>query len=295
MGDKIMKRNLEITASFSGKIPMAAYESAAPFFALKESLEDCKYTDEEIKFRQQELQKLCVDQFNAYAEILYQQKVAKSYTNIRFYDAGNGQKYPSVTSIIGMDDNFFMPQDELAQYGARGTVIHKQIELFLKDGIWRDYKDIPEVAFQVMTVLKGTLGLSLEDVNFVNFYKDYPFKVLEQEKVVINHEHKYAGRLDILCIIEKSNAGKWDKIEGIQFDVPTILDVKTSTTLDHLKGFTQQGAYARTDETVKQIGLIHLTKENVCGYAKPKLSNKIEHYWSIFLNKRALFQSRYGV
>ena len=290
-----MRKSLEITASFSGKISTGEYETSAPFFSVKEVLEDCDYTDEQIKDRQETLQEICLSQFNKQAGILYQQKIEKAYKNIRFYDAGNNLRYPSVTSIIGMDDNFFVSADELAQYGARGTVIHKQIELFLKDGIWRDYKDIPEVAFQVMTVLKGTLGLQLDDVNFVNFYKDYPFKVLEQEKVVINHEHKYAGRLDILCIIEKSNAGKWDKIEGIQFDVPTILDVKTSTTLDHLKGFTQQGAYARTDETVKQIGLIHLTKENVCGYAKPKLSNKIEHYWSIFLNKRALFQSRYGV
>jgi hypothetical protein len=293
-----MKRIIEVSASYSGKISTGQFENENPFFSAKETIEVDETTEVAntlIDLRQSELKEICYTQFKRHAEIAYQEKVAKSYANIRFYDAGNGQKYPSVTSIINMDENFFMPADELAQYGARGTVIHKQIELFLKDGVWREPKDIPEVAFQVMTVIKGTLGLQLDDVNFTNWYKDYPIKVLEQEKTVINHEHKYAGRLDILCVIDSKNPGKWDKIEGIQYDTPTILDVKTSATLDHLKGFTQQGAYAMTDPAVKQIGLIHLTKENVCGYAKPKLSNKIEHYWSIFLNKRAKFTERYGV
>lgn len=290
-----MKKTIEICASFSGKIPTAQYESSSPFFSLKEIIEDCAYNDDEIKARQKELQGMCVDHFNEYAEILYQQKVAKSYANIRFYDAGNGQKYPSVTSIINMDENFFMPPDELAQYGARGTVIHKQIEIFLATGEWKQPKDIPEVAFQVMTVLKGTLGLSLEDVNFVEFYKEYPFRVIWQEKEVINHEHKYAGRLDLMVIIDSKNPGKWAKIEGVQFDTPTILDIKTSTTLDKVKGFTQQAAYAKTDDGIKQIGLIHLTKENVCGYAKPQISTKIDHYWAIFINQRNKFKERYGV
>lgn len=291
----VMKKTLEISASFSGKIPTAQYESSSPFFALKEILEDCEYSDENIKARQQELQKMCVDQFNNYAEILYQQKVAKAYQNIRFYDAGNGQKYPSVTSIINMDENFFMPADELIQYGARGTVIHKQIEIFLKTGEWKAPKDIPEIAFEVMTVLKGTLNLSLEDVNFTNFYKDYPFCVLAQEKQVINHANKFAGRLDILCVIESTNKGKWDKIEGVQFDVPTVLDIKTSAQLDKVKGFTQQAAYAKSHEGIAQIGLIHLTKENICGYAKPQLTSKIDHYWTIFINQRMKFKERYGV
>ncbi len=295
-----MKRVFEVMASFTGKISTGQFENESPFFSAKEIIEiDSLPTpeiDRIIEARQSELKDICYGQFKKHAEIAYQEKVAKAYQNIRFYDAGNGQKYPSVTSIIGMDDNFFMPADELAQYGARGTVIHKQIEIFLKTGKWPQPKEIPEVAFQVMTVVKGTLNLSLDDVNFVNFYKDYPFKVVKQEETVINHEFKYAGRLDLLVVIEKSNSGKWDKVEGVQFDVPTILDIKTSAQLDKVKGFTQQIAYAMCGEVpVKQIGLIHLTKENVCGYAKPAITNKIEHYWAIFLNQRNKFKERYGV
>jgi hypothetical protein len=251
--------------------------------------------DKFIKTRQGELKEICYSQFKRHAEIAYQEKVAKAYKNIRFYDVGNGVKVPSVTSIINMDADFFVSPDELAQYGARGTVIHKQIELFLKDGDWREPKDIPEIAYEVMTVLKGTLGLSLEDVNFPAFYKEYPFRVTEQEKTVINVENRFAGRLDIMGVIESSNKGKWDKIECVQFDVPTILDVKTSTTLDKVKGFTQQGAYAMCEPSVKQIALIHMNKENVSGYSKPVISNKLESYQAIFLKQRQLFTERYGI
>lgn len=294
-----MKRQIEVSASFTGKISTGQFENESPYFSAKEIIEiediPTPEIDRIIEARQSELKDICYGQFKKHAEIAYQEKVAKAYQNIRFYDASNGQKYPSVTSIINMDENFFTPPDELAQMAARGTIIHKQVELFLKDGKWRDAKDIPEVAFQLMTVVKGTLGLSIDDVNFPAFFKEYPFKVLKQEETVINHESKYAGRFDILAVIESSNKGKWDKVEGVIFDVPTLLDVKTGASLDKLKGFTQQAAYAKTDESIKQIGLIHLTKENQCGYAKPSLSSKIEHYLNIFLTKRQKFAERYGV
>ncbi len=293
-----MKRVIEVTASFTGKISTGQFENSSPFYSVKESIElDSDFTDVDmwINSRQSELQEMCRNQFKKVVEIEYQEKVAKAYSNIRFYDAGNGQKYPSVTSVIGMDDNFFMAPDELAQYGARGHVLHKQIEIFLSTGKWIEPKEISEIAFQVATVLKGTLGLSLDDVNFVNFFNDYPFKVIAQEKTVINHEFKYAGRLDIIGVIESTNKGKWDKIEGVVFDTPTIFDVKTSTTLDKLKAFTQEAAYAKTDDTISQMVIIHLNKENACGYGKPAVTGKLEHYWSIFLNHREKFRSRYGV
>lgn len=295
-----MKRQIEVTASFSGKISTGQWENMNPFFAVKESFEIDDVTpevDRIIEARQSELQAICISQFRKQADLAYQDKIEKTYKNIRFYDSGlgDGVKYPSVTSVIDMDENFFMADDELAQYGARGHVIHKQVEIFLQTGKWLEPKEIPDIAFQVATVLKGTLNLSLDDVSFVNFYKDYPFKTLKQETTVINHEYKYGGRYDILGIIESTNKGKWDKIEGIQFDVPTLLDVKTATTVDKLKGFTQQAAYAKTDESIKQIALILLTKDNQCGYAKPAITNKLDHYWSIFLNKRSQFKERYSI
>ncbi len=296
-----MKRTVEITASFTGKIPTGSFENESPFFALKEIIEDegslglnIHFDDAWIRNRQQELQKICYDQFKRHAEVAYSERIAKEYTNIRFYTGANGQKYPSVTSILNMDADFHVPPDELAQYGARGTVYHKLIETFLMTGEWKDPRTIPEIAPDVMTVLNGSLRLSLEDVDFRGFFKDYPFQVFEMEKTVINEEFKYGGRLDIVCVIDSNKKGKWDKIEGIIFDVPTILDIKTSTTLDKIKGLTQQAAYAKVEE-VTQIGLIHLNKENVCGYSKPVITSNIESYWAMFLKQRNDFQKRYGV
>lgn len=292
-----MKRTLEITASFTGKIPTGSFENESPFYALKEVIEfddEGGYTDIAVKVRQQELHDLCYSQFKQHAEVAYSERIQKEYKHIRFYEGANGVKYPSVTSILNMDADFHITPDELAQYGSRGTVYHKLIEIFLMTGEWKDYKSIPEIAPDVCTVLNGSLNLSLEDVDFRGFYKDYPFKVLSIEKEVINNEFKYGGREDILCVIESSNKGKWEKIEGIKFDVPTILDVKTSTTLDKIKGLTQQAAYAKV-EGVEQIGLIHLNKNNKCGYSEPCITSKIEAYWSMFLKQRNDFQKRYGI
>lgn len=292
-----MKRTIEIAASFTGKISTGSYENESPFFSAKEivELESGEFTDDMIKMRQQDLQAICYGQFKRHADQAYAERIAKTYQNIRFYDGKDGLKYPSVTSILGMDEQFFISPDELSQYAARGTVIHKQIEIFLKTGEWKLPKDIAEVAPCYLNVIKGSLGLDMEDVDFRSFYKDYPFKVLDLEFHAINHEFRYGGRVDIKCVIESTNKGKWEKIEGVKFDIPTILDVKSSTTLDKMKGLTQQAAYAKATDYVQQIGLIHLTKENKCGYAAPQITTNLERYWALFAKKREDFKARYAI
>lgn len=281
-----------ITASFTGKISTGQFENASPFFSCSEKY-NAYLSDENIKSRQAELHNICYEQFNILSERFYAERIAKEYQNIRFYDA-NGTKYPSVTSIIGMDEDFRIPPDELEQYGCRGTIIHKQVEIFLETGEWKAPQDIADISAEYLTVKKGSLKLDLEGYNFVDFYKEYPFKFLELETQVFNHEHKYAGRRDILCVIESSNKGKWDKVEGVKFDVKTILDVKTNGTLDQIKGLKQQSAYAKCDG-VEQIGLIHLNADNKCGYAKPIITTNIERYWNLFLSDREKFRKRYGI
>jgi hypothetical protein len=307
MRRKNMKRIIEISASFTGTIPTGQYENEKPFYAVKEILEldsDNKddwdnliklHDDGKIASRQKQLHDICYDQFKTQAERSNSERIAKQYKNIRFYDGLSGKKYPSVTSIIGIDKDFCMPPDELNQYAARGTIIHKQVESFLRNGTFLAPWNIPEVSADWLTVKNGSLGLECTDVNFQAFFKDYPIKVVSQEQETLNHEYRYGGRYDILCTIDSSNKGKWEKIEGIQFDVPTILDIKTSTSLDKMSGLMQQAAYAKTLPDVKQIGLIHLTKENKCGFAKPVIETNIDRYWNLFLNKLNLFRTRYGV
>lgn len=296
-----MKRTIEIAASFTGTIPTGPYQNEKPLFYVKETIETDgsdqewnDFDDDIIESRQKELHDMCYRQFKKQAETAYQEYIAKTYQNIRFYDGKDGQKYPSVTSIVGMDKDFNIPEDELAQYAARGTLIHKQVEIFLQNGEWKEPKDIAECSFEYLTVVKGSLGLDFENVDFRGFYKNYPFKVIDLEKESLNHEWKYGGRIDIICVIESANKGKWEKVEGVVYDVPTILDLKTSTTLDKRYGLTQQSAYAKSED-VQQIGLIHLNKEVKQGFSAPTITTNIDRYFNLFLHKRNQFKTRYGI
>ncbi len=292
-----LRKNIEISASFSGKISTGAWENMNPFFSIKENIELMEtefFTDEQIKIRQSELQKICVDQFKREAEIAYQEKVAKAYKNIRFYDGKDGLKYPSTTSVINMDSDFFVSPEDLYQYACRGTVIHKLIETYLTTGKVVSPKDLPEIAFETMTVLTGSLGLSLDDINFVGFFADYPIKIIELEKTIINDEHRFGGRLDILCQVDSKNPGKWSKVEGVEFDKDLVIDIKTTGTLDKTKGFIQQASYCQT-LGVTQAVLAHMNKDTVQGFSKPVFTNKIDSYFSMFLAMRKKFQERYGL
>jgi len=186
-----------------------------------------------------------------------------------------------------------MSPDELSQYGARGTIIHKQIEIFLKTGEWKEPKNIPEIFPDWLTMANGNLALTLDGYDFRSFYKDYPFKVIDLEKTVLNHDLRYGGRLDIKCIIESTNKGKWEK-EPVLFDVATILDIKTGT-IDKTKHLKQQTAYAKCEIDVKQFGIIPLNATTKQGYSKPIVESDMEKYWTLFTSDRAKFKKRYGV
>ena len=289
-----MKRTIEISASFTGTIPTGSYENEKPFYSVKEIIEYDEgkiVLDLQLENRQKELHDICYKQFKRQADISYTERIAKEYQNIRFYDF-DGKKVPSVTSIIGVDKDFNIPQDELTQYGSRGTLIHKQVEIFLTTGEWKSPKDIEECSFDYLTVINGNLELDFENVDFRAFYKDYPFDIVSLEHTTINES--YGGRIDIIAIINSTKKGKWEKIDGVVFDEPIILDIKTATTLDKMSGLTQQAAYAKSED-IKHIGLIHLTKDNKCGFAKPIVTNNVERYWNLFINKRDKFKQRYGI
>lgn len=292
-----MKRTLEISASFTGKISTGNFENESPFYSIKEIIEENEeenISDIVVKERQRELHEMCYQQFKRQAEVAYSEKIAKTYQNIRFYDGLEGRKYPSVTSIIGWDSDFFMSPEELQQHASRGSIIDKQVELYLLTGAWKQPEEIPEIYPDLVIVKKGNLGLLLDDSNFLGFFKEYPFKTIICQDSLLNHEHQYGGRRDIKCVIESTNKGKWEKIEGVLFDVPTILDVKAGS-MDKPKFMKQQVAYWHCDPEIKQVGIIHLNKENKCGYAQPVIETNKEKYWSLFLSDREKFRKRYAI
>lgn len=290
-----MKKTIEITVSFTGVITTGNYENEKPFFGLKETYElDAPEPAFFIKDRQNELIDQCRKQFKHQEYISRVERIKELYRNIRFYDLADGERFPSVTSIIGWDEDFHISQAHLAQYSARGSIIDKQVEIYLRSGEWKEPKNIPEIYPDLVILKKGDLGLTYDDVDFPEFYKNYPFKVIDLQKTHINKEHRYGGRSDIICIIESSNKGKWEKINGVLFDVLTILDIK-SGVIDKTKHMKQQTAYAKCEPDVKQIGLIPLTNKTEQGFSKPIIETDLNKYWSLFLKDRESFRERHGV
>lgn len=273
-----MRKSVEIVASFSGKISTGKFENESPFYSMKEVWS--KITDEEMVERQKVLEDMCYKRFVEVELRSIAEKIRQQRSDMRFYDR-NGKKYPSVTSIIGWDADFFISPQELVQYGARGTILHRQAEIFILTGQWLDPKDIPEVHAEYVIVTKGDLGLKLDDVDFRSFYKKHPMSPIETELRLFNDEHRYAGRCDLFC-----------EVDGI----PTMADIKTGATIDKDKAFKQMAAYCKCMPIQpEQMMIIHLNRNTVQGFSKPIVSDKIEEYFQLFLKDRALFQNRFGI
>lgn len=277
---KPVLKEVEIVASYSGTISSGRFENEKPFYSLKEVWTGEPDNDFIVE-RQGVLQKMCYSRFAEVEKKSLVEKILKQRADLRFYQVGTNQ-YPSVTSVIGWDDDFFIDQMELTQYASRGTILHKQVELFLQSGKWVDPKDLPEVAADYVIVKKGSLGLALDDVDFQAYYKAHPFETILTEQKFINNTHRYAGRNDVKALYK---------------GVVTLFDVKTGATVNKAKAFKQLAAYANCEgnEDVGQIGVIHLTNKNKCGFAKPIIDDNIERYFNLFLNDRKVFEQRFGL
>jgi len=273
-------KQIEIAASYSGTISSGKYENEKPFFSLKETydnVEDKDFAEKRLK----ELANICRGKFEEIEKRSQIEKLVKIREDLRFYDIGSLQ-YPSVTSIISWDKDFFIDPIDLKQYAARGTIIHKQVERFLLTQQWPNPKEIPEIYPEYVIVTKGALNLSLDDVDFRGFYEKYPFIASIHEQTVYNTEHLYAGRYDI--------KGKYNgKI--------TIFDVKTTGSVNKTECMKQLSAYAHCEgnEDVEQLCLIHLNKKTKQGFSAPIIEENVEKYWHLFLDDRKKFKQRFGV
>lgn len=270
----------DITASFSGTLTTGSYSNEKPMFSIKETWVG-SVDDKFINERHLQLHERCRDKFKEVEKLSHVDKIRKQREDIRFYEFNNDQ-YPSVTSVLSWDSDFHIDAQDLQQYASRGTIIHKQVELFLQTGKWMEPRDITDIYSDYIIVKRGSLKLSLDDVNFQGFYKKYPFKVINTEQTVYNTKHKYAGTADI-----KGKIG--DKV--------TLFDVKAVGTLRKLDYLAQISAYAKCEgnEDVEQICIIHLNKNTKQGFSQPVLETNIDKYFNYFLEKRKHFKQRFGV
>jgi hypothetical protein len=263
----------EIHVGKSGVIPVASYENLRPSF------------DMTIEISKGESYKKVFNEANRFIQNLFDMEanraridlIEKQYHNIRFREK-DGRKYPSVTSITDWDKDWKITDDELRQYGARGNIIHKLIEIYINTKKWVEPERVPELKEDLIVLVTGSLNLSWKDCSYKKFFKQFgkDFEWLEGEQVIFNDEHLYSGRYDRKC-----------RYKGRL----SMLDFKTGAF--HMK---QLAAYAVCEKGIEQLIVCPVGKtDNICGYKKPSITEAIQDNFKSFLKDRTKFRERFGV
>lgn len=257
----------------------------SPSFYAEETFEtELDAVDDIIKSRQIELQAICYRNFEAEAHKAKILKIEEDLKDIHWYPGPNGEKWPGVTSVIGLNAKFHVTDDDLKEYAAQGEIIHAQVDHFVRTGEWKQPQDINGLTAAIYIVKTGKLGLALEGWDFPAFLEKYPLEKMEPGTSVVNAEYQYGGTPDIHSCHFKN--------------VPTIADIKR--TADKAKNFKQIAAYEMARRSMglpanEQMMIIPLNDKTEQGYSKPIVSRDIEKYFELFLYDRSEFKKVYGI
>jgi hypothetical protein len=277
----------EISVSYSGKIALPHFNNRDPFFGIKETYPGA-LTDEFINQRHEELQQMCVKKFIEAQKLLTApaDTTTKPKTKFEPIPKGHriyicdGKKYPSVTTIIGDNVKFFVPDEHLKQLAARGTIIHKLCEIYVTEGIWKKPEDVPEIANELKIVSEGDSKLDMSGYNFPGFRAKFPFQLISCETKVKNNDMMYAGTQDLKVTVN---------------GVVTLYDVKSGKPPKE-QTFMQLAAYAKChgNEDVAQLGIIYLGG-NKQGFSTPVMTTEIDKYFNMFRIERETYKNKYGI
>ena len=277
---------VKISTSFSGVIATGSYENTRPSYAVEFEAEIDDMLPEQfqdyVRKNQEILQKICYNNFKLDEQRQIVERITKERSDMRFYDG-----YPSVTSILNWDADFFLPPQDLQQYASQGALNHAQVAEFIRTGEWKPVKDIEGTWADIVIVSQGSLKLGLNGCNFPAFLKKYPLEKMENGKQIKSDKHKFGGTPDIrICYYE----GK-----------KTLADVKR--TPDKIKNMKQISAYILAEEEngespYDQMMIIPLNDKTDQGFSKPILvegRDKIKQYQEMFLRDRENFKKRFGI
>lgn len=278
---------VKISAGFTGVIATGSYENARPSYIteieldLPDDLTPIQII-ERIKEEQQKLQGICYDNFKKDEETQTIERINRERQDMRFYDG-----YPSVTSIIGWDVDYFVSPEELVQYASQGNLIHAQVTHYITTQKWVEPKEIEGTWADIVILKRGKLQLPINGWDFPAFLKKYPLEKMENGKVVKSNKHKFAGTPDIrICYYDEKK---------------TLADVKR--TPDKIKNFKQISAYILAEEEMgekpyEQMMIIPLNDKTGQGFSKPIVcegGDKIKQYQDMFLRDREHFKKRFGI
>lgn len=275
---------VKITASYSGVIATGSYENSRPGYAVEVEIELKEGEDvlQVIEREQQRLQAICYGNFRADETRQIVERVQKQRADMRWYEG-----YPSVTSVINWDADFFMPPEELQQYSSQGNLIDAQAKEFVKTGKVVPVEKIQGTWTDIVIVKQGNLGLSLSGWDVAGFFKKFPITKMELGVPVISKKHQYGGTPDV-------RKCEW---EGKKY----LLDFKR--TCDKVKNGMQCSAYIMAEEENGESpydGFIIaiLNDKTDQGFSKPWIvtgREEISQYFGMFTDARVSFRKRFGV
>lgn len=287
----------EVTVNLSAVIPTGSYQNYKPMYEVKGQLEEGDSALMALQQGRDIVRRMFVQDWTRLRE-----KDKTEYLNkCRFYEE-KGKKYPSVTSIIGWSELLYrlrnpdkfqfggVEEDELAEYAARGTIVHRGVQQWFTDtkggtNIPPDYK-VTNV-FSDLVVEQTLLAeskLSVESCNWLGFWAKYgeKFKLTKSEKKVVSQKFGYAGRFDLYGTYENK---------------PAIIDIKTSSSYPERKKlmyFKQLSAYANALFGVKRpekLVIIPLNPSNKSGFGEPIIADNSENLFNSFRKDLSQFQA----
>jgi len=264
----------EIVSSLSAVVPIGSYENLKPGFEMRVEIENNDEINDAFKYANGYLK----DMLSIFSNSAKADLIEKQFQNIRLYEK-DGKKYPSVTSILGWDVDWKISESVLAEYGSRGTICHKLIEIYLTEGEWANPLEIPELEKDVAILLGGSKKLSWNDCSYKVAIDSLvgDLKIIQLENELYNDENLFAGRCDLVCLYK----GK-----------QSIVDFKTGSTTD----MRQLAAYSSCMEGIEQLVIVPVgPTDNKSGLKKPVVCTDIAGEYKKFLYARAKFRERFGI
>lgn len=272
---------VKASASFTGVISTGEYENARPGYVAQIEFEASDENDAKDRLSRalEDLQRICQIRFKQDEQMMIIARLQKDREDLKFYG-----EFPSVTSIIDWDADYFVSPQDLTQYASRGNLYHAQLAHYIQTGKWVDAKEIEGTWADIVVVERGQLRLSYDDWKFPEFLKKYPIERMEVGVPVISKVHRFGGTPDIRsCIYDGKR---------------TLADAKS--TPDKVKNFSQIAAYIIAEEEngaqpYDQMMIIPCSGKTEQGFSKPIVSSDILQYKRMFLRARENFKKRFNI
>lgn len=277
----------------TGVISTASYENWKPGFSMTMDAEGL--TAKQVRELMMQAKTELKEQFKLEKNNCKAEVIEEKWDNIGFSEKDN-LKYVWISSVLGWDVVWRIPDFELVQYGSRGTIGHemahdyvrKYMEWLLKipekqkeePTTWMNPEEVKSLERHVAILLNGSLKLHWDDLSVKKFMEEHVKKIAkpEIEITVWNDEHLYMGRADMFC--------DWDKI-------PSVVDYKCGANAGD---FRQLAAEAVCRKGIKQMVICPVgPTDNKIGWKKPKISTDIAGEFKLFVKKRHQFRKQFGI